>query len=165
MAQFLYFLPGASGLDLGKSNLCAGYGLEEMAGGGKPGERRNARGPEAQEGILVRAAAEERPLEYAPDRQTWANAGKYWIGMWNDAKPGPEDLGRETMLRGLPMPLSDHNTWQIPQVKALPTYLNIDETGGARARYLMNGARFRSRRKGFSKPSRSGVDKYNTAPH
>jgi hypothetical protein len=81
------------------------------------------------------------------DRQTWRKLPtvegrpELWVGYWNDAKPGPEDLQRPAMLPGeVAMVLGDGNRWVIPTLTefdaetksgecSLPAPLDYDDDG------------------------------------
>lgn len=59
-------------------------------------------------------------LGYFPDRQTWVGptTDGVWIGFANDAPPTPEELARETQLRGHLVRLADGNNWLVPVARA-----------------------------------------------
>jgi hypothetical protein len=80
-------------------------------------------------------------LGYFPDRQTWIGPTPdgVWIGYANDAPPKPEELARETQLRGHQVRLADGQQWEIPVARAfdegrwtskLPQKLIYDITTG-----------------------------------
>lgn len=87
-----------------------------------------------------------RTAGYHPEQQTWRKLPtvegrlELWVGYWNEAKPGPEDLRRAQLIRGPKIQLADGNAWQIPIVRhfddslqrwqsELPAYFDYDEAG------------------------------------
>lgn len=73
-----------------------------------------------------------------PDRQEWqpaapdvdGPAGRYWLGVWRQHMPMPEDLQRAHVCDGLPLPLADGNEWIVPVVDNLPKRLKLDRSTG-----------------------------------
>jgi len=71
--------------------------------------------------------------------QQWSEAarcgelkrGRYWLGVWSDAKPTPIDLCRPTTCDGTPMELGDGNEWVIPIADFLPKRLTVDKDTGS----------------------------------
>lgn len=61
-------------------------------------------------------------------------AGRYWVGLWRDFRPGPEDLQRQELTEGLVVELLDRRHWQIPIADYLPSKLAIDRTTGEQMR-------------------------------
>src|SRR4051812_10333363 len=103
MAQFIYFLPGfvkmaASADDLIDAGL--GYAVAEL---GIDSNFHTKDGPDGGNGLCLFTQARygsNPPAHYAPDKQTWRKGpdGKFWVGVLNDAPPGPDDLKRERMI-------------------------------------------------------------------
>lgn len=78
------------------------------------------------------------------DKQTWRKlpgdrmGAPVYVGYWNEAKPGPEELVRDTMLPGYPYELMDGHVWRVPLVRryegevhccSLPRLMDFDEDG------------------------------------
>jgi hypothetical protein len=64
-------------------------------------------------------------LGYDADAQTWCECGEagapaFWIGYWNDAKPGPADLARPVQIPGWSVVLGDGGAWKVPMALAWP---------------------------------------------
>ena len=47
-------------------------------------------------------------------------AGRFWLGLWKERRPGPEDLKRASMSDGMPLELGDGNHWVVPIADYLP---------------------------------------------
>lgn len=80
-----------------------------------------AAGPGGSSGVLlcVLPVNQETPkrLQYAPQFQTWHQAGEgLWIGVDNEHPPAPEDLARREQFNGYRLELHGA-TWQVPIVR------------------------------------------------
>lgn len=65
-------------------------------------------------------------------------AGRYWLGVWKDKKPSPEDLQRQTIVDGAPLRLCDDKHWTIPVSEFAPKRLTLNrETGGEGAQQVL----------------------------
>ena len=85
----------------------------------------------------------ERRADYLPDEQTWTpaapvnglEAGRYWVGVWNDKPPLPIDLKRSKGIKGNPVTLGDGRDWSVPTLKQIPrAFARNSETGEIEAR-------------------------------
>jgi hypothetical protein len=100
-------------------------------------------GPDGGGGALIyfeRGAGDRSALSrYAPAAQTWEPAapagelagGRFWLGVWNERKPGPDDLQRKTVCDGLPVQLLDGREWLIAVAEYLPKRMRLDRATGA----------------------------------
>lgn len=102
----------------------------------------DANGPDGR-GVLFASSADL--IRYNPQGQEWRKIPKSdaWVGRFTDRpSPGPEDLVRQTMLRGYMIALADDRQWQIPMARAfsesngdigsvvtLPQYMGVDDVG------------------------------------
>lgn len=83
-----------------------------------------------QHGTLIawRRPGKNERMHYNANEQTWipalkngeAEAGRYWVGFWNDSPPTPEDLLRPYSHRGETVELGDGNHWRFPVIQSLP---------------------------------------------
>lgn len=98
-------------------------------------------------GVIVDPKRHDRAAGYHKDQQTWRKMPtvegrpELWVGYWNEAKPGAEDLVRPNMLPGeVAMTLGDGNRWVIPTLAefdsekrdgdcTLPAPLDFDDEG------------------------------------
>ena len=61
-------------------------------------------------------------LRYEPKAQTWQKTKEgFWVGYWNDHKPTPADLQRNTIQGGYKIALNDGNQWIIPIIRQVET--------------------------------------------
>jgi hypothetical protein len=51
------------------------------------------------------------------------------MGFWNDDRPTPSDLRRETMLAGDMVTLGDGNAWRVPTARLFPSSYAINGEG------------------------------------
>lgn len=118
MANFLYYLPGASKLP--KDTIATDLGLERVLGDVKGFQTCGCeKGPDGGAGVTFRPSGTdtpEAPTLYRPSEQSWFKAenGLYWLGFYNEQRPTPAELERETELRVWPVRLADGNEWNIP---------------------------------------------------
>jgi hypothetical protein len=56
--------------------------------------------------------------------------GGYWLGLWKDHRPGPEDLQRQDLADGLPVKLLDGNQWVVAIADYLPKLFRLDRATG-----------------------------------
>jgi len=96
----------------------AGYVLEHP----RPDWVECGQGPKGCGMLAIARGTDEhlRDPGYFPERQTWkcASGGSHFIGMWNDARPGPEDLVRARLLDGYWVTMGDGRRWAIPVARA-----------------------------------------------
>lgn len=113
MRRFLYFVPDRPGMN---PALLAEYGLLDRFEV-SPGRLRTHiilgvdSGPGGKTGCIV--CLGDQPPEYSPTRQTWMNAGRFWVGV-EQPWPTPEDLVREMGISGHTLRLSDGGAWRVP---------------------------------------------------
>lgn len=118
--QFLYFFPGrdkVSQEDLISEGLGYCFRTESATQTTTVFTPRTiVGGPDRHSGVVVSYGEAER-IGYYADQQTWRKEpGKnYYVGMFNDAQPTPEDLRRDTVLDGTWLRLSDGNDWLLPK--------------------------------------------------
>lgn len=67
-------------------------------------------------------------LPAAPDGEL--PAGRYWVGIWKQQKPTPDDLQRATLVDGAPLLLRDGREWVIPIADYLPRLMTINRQTG-----------------------------------
>lgn len=85
----------------------------------------NSNSPSKSQGLVFADPArhEGKRVGYFPDQQTWRKLptvegrAELWVGYWNEAKPGPEDLARDKFVRGINCDLADGRKWHIPVVR------------------------------------------------
>lgn len=76
-------------------------------------------GPEpGQMGTLFSPCAGIFDLAYEPERQTWARAGRIWIGVERDARIRPEDVQRATVHPGHAVQMAG-GMWTIPVARLI----------------------------------------------
>lgn len=108
-----------------------------------PHLREVSKGPDGGRGTL---AATIRTIEAGTARcvydaagQTWRRipGSEWWVGFWCDAKPGPDDLSRSTLLDSQPVVINGQ-AWQVPICRVfadgqatihLPQAMDLDDTG------------------------------------
>lgn len=141
MGECLYYLPGIR-TDIDTAFIASGLSdrLDRCA--------RTAvdRGPDDKGGMLI--AGNGHRLLYKADEQTWAgpfNEGRYWIGLWDDAHPGPVDLARSQQIAGTPVTLLDGNDWLIPAWRMAPMALTMGNNGEVQQEPLPLRLRLHSR--------------------
>jgi len=98
-------------------------------------------GPEDQHGILVSwPTTGDADTGYKPEVQTWVPAvpseglaaKRYWVGIWNDKKPTPQNLKRPYPYPGVHVALNDGNEWTVPIAKELPNELKLADDGSVK---------------------------------
>lgn len=106
------------------------------------------RTPDGNDGrVFLRSNKDGEAPQINIDKQTWRKlpgermGEAVWVGMWNEAKPGPRELFKTSGLPGYEYELLDGNTWVIPLVRqyigdahecALPRLMDFDEDGNAK---------------------------------
>ncbi len=117
MSAFIYWLPNHTGETIKHDQLVAlglGYAFEN------PGSTQCALlhgvAPGGTGGAIVYDPARTERHAYRPEIQTWQKheSAGYWVGMWKDDKPGPDDLRRAKPLSGTPVKLGDEQEWIVP---------------------------------------------------
>lgn len=145
MAGFLYFLSGdtrAMTVDRARK-LGLGYAFPA----GLTTRETTHNSPSKTAGVVFADPKRVDDVGYFADRQTWRKLPtvegrpELWVGYFNDAKPGPEDLRRANGLPGeVAMTLGDGNRWLIPTLTEfdaetktgpceLPAPLDFDDEG------------------------------------
>lgn len=147
MAGFLYFRSGDQRPVTKEvvSSLELGYAFPAGVQSGQVGNN----SPSGKQGVVFadEKRHQGRRVGYFPSEQTWRKMPnregrpELWVGFWNDAKPGPEDLVRGNMIPGeVAMTLGDGNRWVIPTLAefdsekrdgdcTLPAPLDFDDEG------------------------------------
>ncbi len=140
MAGFLYFIPNRPAVsDADMQRL----GLSSVLGDGTP-PCVGGKGPEGMTGVfcVLSSVPESREdgskyMRHDKAAQTWRKCekGAYWLGYWNDDKPGPQDLMREEAVGGHTVRLEDGSVWTIPLAMvmgggtAFATKLTLNDNG------------------------------------
>jgi hypothetical protein len=146
MSGFLYFRSGDT-RPLTKEGI-AKLGLSYAFTGSIENRQTTGNSPSGKAGSVLAEDARHqgKTIGYYPDKQTWRKLPnvegrpELWVGYWNDAKPGPEDLERKPMLPGeVSMMLGDGKRWVIPTLTEfddamkgecqLPAPLEYDDEG------------------------------------
>lgn len=79
-------------------------------------------------------------IGYQPAVQTWfpavardgLEAGRYWIGLWNEHTLTPADIARPYPKPGRTVTLGDGQEWLLPIAKELPADLILQDDGSWR---------------------------------
>jgi hypothetical protein len=133
--HFQLFIPGATGQD---PRLLEEVGLADFVAGAEFMPSAKGPAPEGRPGVLV---AWRRPgsamIGYHPDKQTWfpavardgLEAGRFWVGLWNDSPVTPQDLARPYPQPGSRVQLGDGNEWLLPAAKELDATLKLADDG------------------------------------
>lgn len=131
----LIYVPSAHVGDRGARHPLANVGLADHAAAAD--SKPIGDGPDATGGILFGWLKPRVPFQFAPDLQTWTPAaasedlpaGRFWVGVWNDSPPTPEDLrrpGRDAW--GEPVILAGEE-WRLPPIDLLPKRIVQFEDG------------------------------------
>lgn len=128
-AVFLYFIPDRAVFDASKLPEVSDHldGLKCVVA-----QIQGAGGPNGKHGVIIAPYAEKKPdtrVGYYPKEQTWRNAGPYWLGWFNDAKPGPADLMRGAGFGANGLELADGNRWIFSPPSMLPKAFGLDSDG------------------------------------
>lgn len=124
MSGFLYYIPGLNGI---AREQLASNGLEHLAtcnGVAYVGSD----GPVGRGIVFGITPYDHAMLRYSPDEQTWRNAGKFWLGYWNESKPTSDDLQRSELLNGWSFTLAGCK-WNVAPRKSLPRYWDLTDAG------------------------------------
>jgi len=124
MAGFLYYIPGqtrAITVDEVR-RLGLGYAFPaamtpcQIHGGG----------PDGGVGVVVADPAKVEKIGCYLDEQTWrrdpatdVSGANVWVGIYNDARPGPADLERNESLGGHWVTLCDGAKWHVPVARGI----------------------------------------------
>jgi hypothetical protein len=120
MTSFLYYVPGHQAEMISHEQIIkAGIGYVFDKPGDVTVNLLRSSGPDGKSGAIITNPLRIEPgrNQFKPDLQMWlppAVEGGVWVGMWNDAQPGPENLQRRKMLRGRTLELADEREWMIP---------------------------------------------------
>jgi len=98
-----------------------------------------ATGPDGAAGIIVADAAawensQNRP-GFFPDRQTWEEIDRIWVGFFTADRPRPADLARDQQVGGHTVTLEDGREYLVPVARAmdghspLPSRLRLGPAG------------------------------------
>tara|TARA_R110002095_G_scaffold200479_2_gene180762 strand:+ start:1463 stop:2116 length:654 start_codon:yes stop_codon:yes gene_type:complete len=138
MARFQIFVPHTDDQqvnDMAPINPLTRAGLVNLVAGSSA---QLAVGPEDQKGVIISWVTPGDTITgYHPEQQTWIPAAprdelaakRYWVGIWNDKKPTPNDLKRNTQHPGRMVVLGDGQEWMIPNVGSFPNYFGLDNYG------------------------------------
>lgn len=154
MRFFLYYIPGnKTGVSTDKSfdRVIRETGLEYLRDTTPRTGHVENNGPDGGAGCIFWCMpkgrqvkeTDNRRLGYYADKQTWRPHpdGKYWIGWYTDAPPGPDDLRRPEFIAGTPERLGDGNEWVFPlgysilpdgYASNIPSTLGLDDKGNDR---------------------------------
>jgi len=116
MSGFLYWLPKHDKATISTQEIAAA-GLSYAFEGSKACNPLHGDAPGGNRGGAIIFDPIRTPRNGFNDSlQTWQPHGTagYWVGMWNDAKPGPSDLLKAKPLSGTPVRLGDGNDWLVP---------------------------------------------------
>lgn len=141
--QFLYYRPGhnrAVSFDDIKH-----WGLEYAFDKQPVSAECQNRTPDGGSGrVFIAGGVQGEVPQMNLDKQTWRKlpgdrmGAPVYVGVWNESKPGPEELAREKQLSGYHYTLADGHDWLVPLVRrygddghtcALPRMLDFDEAG------------------------------------
>lgn len=114
--RFLYFLPGVPGCNP-RMLLQRGLTSRFATAGGALMEHCIVTVPEGPDGRGCIVAQGAQTPAYRPDQQTWEQCEHFWIGVENDARPGPKDLARDIGFDGYHLKLVDGNMWKVPLLR------------------------------------------------
>jgi hypothetical protein len=114
MAGLLYYLPGLDrSIKVEQAREAGlGYAFERQI----TANTYHGKGPFPEQGVTFADSATVQKVGCYPDQQTWRQAPgqQFWIGYYNDQRPGPADLARTRQLDGHLVRLADGNDWLIP---------------------------------------------------
>jgi hypothetical protein len=104
---------------------------------GEPDVRQASPGPGGAGGLVISAGGGR--VLYKEPEQVWRKGpdGKWWVGHWKTARPGPEQLARPRICDGTPVKLRDGNEWIVPRcfcrlpnrIESLPKVLDVGDDG------------------------------------
>jgi hypothetical protein len=123
MTSFLYYVPGhqkdmISPEEIAKAGL--GYVFDNPHTATCNSLRSS--GPDGKAGAIITDHSRIEPgrNQYKPDAQTWAinHDHGFWVGIWNEAMPGPDDLQRKKLVPGQTIELGDRGqVWLVPMAQ------------------------------------------------
>lgn len=95
-------------------------------------------GPDGGGGMLAFDDQCRRPLAAMGPGQKWTpcveaegvEAGQYWVGVWEDCRPTPDDLQRADVVESYPVRLADGQEWLVPIAPLLPKRLTLNRATG-----------------------------------
>jgi len=131
MSRFQIFIPGSEVLT---ADQLAGVGLSDLITNAAV---QKSDGPGGVGALVSWPVAGDAITGYKPGEQKWLpavksgelEAGRYWVGVWNNKPPTPKDLQRQYRYNGKPVRLNDGNEWLIPRATALPTEMILADSG------------------------------------
>ena len=123
--HFQIYIPGASDVasELEKADMADFVGNAEAL--------RVPDGPDGTGGaVFAWWHKQDRHIGYRPDQQHWIKSAEgYWVGMWKDDPPSPQQLARPYQERGRWVTLGDGNSWLIPEVHEIDRNLILGDDG------------------------------------
>jgi len=131
MSRFQIFIPGSEVLT---ADQLAGVGLGDLIANAAV---QRSDGPDGVGALVSWPVPGDSVTGYKPHEQTWLpavksgefEAGRYWVGIWNERPPVPKDLQRQYRYNGKPVELNDGNEWLIPRATDLPTDMILADDG------------------------------------
>lgn len=146
MAHHLIYIPRGYTGNAAAAHPLEAVGLADHVAGaesipighGPDGDTGAAETPSPAGGLLFawRDSGANKRLHYHAGEQTWfpaaargeRAAGRYWVGIWNDAPPCEADLRRGGILHGQDVALGA-GQWHVPAPTFLPHDLVLNERG------------------------------------
>ena len=125
MSGFLYFVPGPPRTAFSQDDLVKlGLGHVFERGAGTTCREYRGTGPGDQQGgtvLIVSDTLSPDRHAYVAEKQTWRKIPKSecWVGYWNDGRPGPADLARNSPVSGHLVRLADGNLWLVPVARGM----------------------------------------------
>lgn len=88
-------------------------------------------GPDGKDGaIFAWWNPKCRQIGYRPGEQTWHKSAEgYWVGLWSNSPPTPDELKRPYQERGKVIALGDGNVWLVPAVEQLDRDMVLADDG------------------------------------
>lgn len=132
----LYFIPGENGVGADRGVLRR-VGLLPVIGDAPVVHRQVMNGPGGLNGVMV-ASNTDTAVVYEKAAQTWIECANFWVGYWNERKPGPRDLQRGEVVDGHLVEMGDGNDWLIPVARMvdgdtrLPQVIGFNPDGSVR---------------------------------
>ncbi len=119
MAGFLYYIPGQT-REITRDEV-GRLGLGYAFPGAMSPCQVHSDGPDGGAGVVVADPAKVGKIGCYLQQQTWSRDPglDVWVGIYNDARPGPADLEREDPLGGHWVTLSDGAKWHVPVARGI----------------------------------------------
>jgi len=115
MSCFLYYLPNHTREMISRQEIeRAGLGHAFAPHSEPICNALRGSGPDGGQGAIVTLSDR---YNYKPAEQTWEQGVGYWVGMWKDSPPTPDDLQRKEIVPGDMVTLGDDNAWIVPKAR------------------------------------------------